>query len=95
MALGAALIASGAIGAAPLVAAAQTPASIRSAVEGSADARSFTDVPASHRFFADISWLAERGITTGNADGSFAPKRAVTREAMAAFLHRYDTRFGE
>jgi hypothetical protein len=38
--------------------------------------------------------LAQSGITTGNADGSFAPKASVTREAMAAFLHRYDNRIG-
>jgi hypothetical protein len=49
----------------------------------------FTDVPRSHRFYADIAWLAGEGVTTGNADGSFAPKAPVTREAMAAFLYRY------
>jgi uncharacterized membrane protein (DUF441 family) len=58
--------------------------------EFSVPARSpFSDVPTSHRFYREIAWLAQSGITTGNADGSFAPKASVTREAMAAFLYRY------
>ena len=36
----------------------------------------------------DINRLAASGITTGCASGSFCPTRAVTREQMAAFLHR-------
>lgn len=57
-----------------------------------------TDVPATHEFYADISWMNERGLTTGIAqtdpDGTvtyvFAPKNAVTREAMAAFMFRLE-----
>ncbi|EYR62706.1 hypothetical protein N866_05795, partial [Actinotalea ferrariae CF5-4] len=49
----------------------------------------FTDVPATHRFAREISWLADQGITTGFTDGKFRPGEAVSRAAMAAFLHRY------
>lgn len=48
----------------------------------------FTDVPASHPFCGEIAWLADTGITTGWADGTFRPGQPVTREAMAAFLFR-------
>lgn len=52
----------------------------------------FGDVPAGYPFATYISWLADRGISTGwvDADGSadFRPTQAVTREAMAAFLYR-------
>jgi hypothetical protein len=41
-----------------------------------------------HRFSWEISWLAAEGITTGYADGTFKPGRAVSRGAMAAYLHR-------
>ena len=49
----------------------------------------FTDVPTGHPFYREISWLAETGITTGMGDGSFGSGRAVSRDAMAAFLYRY------
>ena len=48
----------------------------------------FTDVPASHPFCGEITWLADTGITTGWADGTFRPATPVSREAMAAFLYR-------
>lgn len=48
----------------------------------------FTDVPAGHRFAAPIGWLAVAGISTGYEDGSFHPTEDVSRQAMAAFLHR-------
>ena len=55
----------------------------------------FTDVRSDNRFAREIAWLADRGITTGTrlADGTvvFEPTVAVSRQAMAAFLHRYDT----
>lgn len=52
------------------------------------DGSTFTDVPPSHPFHADITWLADEGITTGYADGSFRPLGSVNRDAMAAFLFR-------
>ncbi|MCC5952220.1 MAG: S-layer homology domain-containing protein [Acidimicrobiia bacterium] len=51
-------------------------------------APTFTDVPADHPFHDDIAWLAATGITTGYPDGTFAPTNPVSRQAMAAFLHR-------
>jgi hypothetical protein len=50
----------------------------------------FPDVGATHTFYAEITWLADTGITGGFADGTFRPGAAVTRQAMAAFLRRYD-----
>lgn len=52
----------------------------------------FSDVPPDHRFFREISWLAQQGITEGLGDGSFGAALPVTRDAMAAFLQRYDAR---
>ncbi len=51
---------------------------------------SFNDVPTNHPFFKEIEWLATTGITAGFADGGFHPTSAVSRQSMAAFLHRYD-----
>jgi hypothetical protein len=48
----------------------------------------FPDVPASSTFFDEICWLDRMGITGGFGDGTFRPGQAVTRQSMAAFLHR-------
>jgi hypothetical protein len=48
----------------------------------------FTDVPLGVPFVNEIAWLKSSGISTGNADGTFAPDRAVSRQAVAAFLNR-------
>lgn len=51
----------------------------------------FTDVPNSNIFHSDIDWLADAGVTKGcnpPANDEFCPKDVVTRETMAAFLHR-------
>lgn len=48
----------------------------------------FTDVAADHPFCGEIAWLVEEGIATGYSDGSFGPGDVVSRQAMAAFLHR-------
>lgn len=50
--------------------------------------RDFPDVPRDHPFYREISWLAQSGITTGYADGTFRPAAPVARQAMAAFLYR-------
>jgi hypothetical protein len=50
----------------------------------------FPDVPTTHPFFLEIEWMAAEGITGGFDDGDFRPGATVTRQAMAAFLHRYD-----
>jgi hypothetical protein len=49
---------------------------------------SFPDVPTSHPFYKEIEWLVAAGITTGFPDGNFRPGAEVSRQAMAAFLHR-------
>lgn len=54
----------------------------------------FSDVPVTYPFSTEIAWLAAQGITTGYADGTFKPTAPVSREAMAAFLYRYEVRFG-
>lgn len=48
----------------------------------------FSDVPTSHVFYDDIAWMAELEITGGFSDGTFRPTASVTRQSMAAFLHR-------
>lgn len=48
------------------------------------------DVPASHPFCGEIAWMLESGITTGYPDGTFRPGANVTRQSMAAFIHRFD-----
>ena len=58
----------------------------------------FTDVSDANLFHDDIAWLADEGITLGcnpPNDDRFCPDDAVTREQMAAFLHRFaDTQGG-
>ncbi|WP_299169624.1 S-layer homology domain-containing protein [uncultured Arthrobacter sp.] len=50
----------------------------------------FPDVTKDNQFFKEISWLASTGITTGYPDGTFKPVQSVNRDAMAAFLYRFD-----
>jgi secreted trypsin-like serine protease len=49
---------------------------------------SFSDVGPAHPFLTPISWLADTGVSTGYADGTFRPAAPVSRQAMAAFLYR-------
>lgn len=50
---------------------------------------SLSDVSEDDWFFAPVQWMVDRAITTGYQDGSFKPKRAVTRAEAVTFLHRY------
>ncbi|OWY60485.1 hypothetical protein B7486_68925, partial [cyanobacterium TDX16] len=50
----------------------------------------FPDVPTSHPFFLEVEWLAETGITGGYEDDTFRPAAPVSRQAMAAFVYRFD-----
>ena len=50
----------------------------------------FDDVPPDHPFHDAIAWLVDEGITSGFPDNTFQPTRAVSRQAAAAFLHRYE-----
>jgi len=53
----------------------------------------FSDVPASHPFFVEIDWLVSELIAGGFADGTFRPGDDVTRQAVAAFLSRFNMAF--
>jgi len=48
----------------------------------------FPDVPSSYTFYSSICWLVQNKITSGMADGTYAPTRVVNRGSMAAFLYR-------
>jgi hypothetical protein len=54
----------------------------------------FGDVATDHPFYNEITWLASTGITTGFPDGTFHPQAPVNRDAMAAFMSRWNTQFG-
>ena len=55
----------------------------------------FVDVPTSSQFYREISWLASSGISTGWNDRTFRPLNPVNRDAMAAFMKRFDARYGK
>ena len=48
-----------------------------------------TDVGPGHQVHPQITWAAGQGIVQGYPDGTFRPLANVTRQAMAAFLHRF------
>jgi hypothetical protein len=48
----------------------------------------FPDVGPGNPFRLEVEWLASEGITEGYDDGTFRPTNPVSRQAMAAFLHR-------
>ena len=52
----------------------------------------FPDVPITHPFFDAIAWMVGAHIASGYGDGNFHPNDPVTRQAVAAFLYRYDRR---
>ena len=52
----------------------------------------FTDVTPSTPFYKEIMWLAQTEITGGFNDGSFRTLQPVNRDAMAAFLFRFDNK---
>lgn len=58
----------------------------------------FVDVDTSNQFYKEITWLAAQGISSGwnegNGKASYRPWSAVNRDAMAAFMYRWDTKFG-
>lgn len=50
----------------------------------------FTDVGPFHVFREPIEWMASQGIADGNTDGSFGAVTVMSRQALAAFLARYE-----
>ncbi|WP_354183064.1 GH25 family lysozyme [Arthrobacter sp. UYP6] len=53
----------------------------------------FRDVAVNNKYYKEISWLAATGISTGWEDRTFRPYEPIKRDAMAAFLQRYDAKF--
>jgi len=53
-------------------------------------AATFPDVSTAHPFFLEVEWLEDSGITGGYDDGTFRPSSPVTRQAMAAFVYRFE-----
>lgn len=58
--------------------------------EGSCAGTGFPDVANDHPFCHEIAWMVAGGITDGYADGTFRPTTTISRQAAAAFLHRFD-----
>ena len=56
--------------------------------EPTATQSSFSDVAEGKYYTKAVLWAAENGITTGNADGTFAPNATVTRAQFVTFLWR-------
>lgn len=56
------------------------------------------DVTRKSKFYREIRWMYDNGITTGYSQGNgryvFNEKGNTNRDAFAAFLQRYDTKFG-
>ena len=50
----------------------------------------FSDVPASHPLCGEIDWMVDSGVAAGYDDGTFKPTAPISRQAMAAFIYRYD-----
>lgn len=50
----------------------------------------FTDMTPATAYYREVTWMASNNITTGWADGTFRPVTPVNRDAMAAFLYRFD-----
>jgi Tol biopolymer transport system component len=49
----------------------------------------FPDLDTDDVFFLEIEWLASVGVAEGFDDETFRPTFVVSRQAMAAYLHRY------
>jgi poly(3-hydroxybutyrate) depolymerase len=50
--------------------------------------KDFTDVTPGASAFTAVSWMKEKGYTTGYSDGSFGVQQPITRGELAAFLYR-------
>ena len=55
----------------------------------------FPDVAQANPFCSEIAWLSTQGIAAGYADGGFHPSALISRQAMGAFLYRYDHTSGD
>ncbi|HEU0257222.1 MAG TPA: S-layer homology domain-containing protein [Microbacteriaceae bacterium] len=52
---------------------------------------SFKDVTPTTQFYDEISWMDSTGISQGYADGDYKPDASIKRNAMAAFLYRFNS----
>ena len=50
----------------------------------------FKDVAPNSMFYREIEWLAAQKVTTGWPDQTYRPLEPIHRDAMAAFLYRYN-----
>ena len=67
-------------------------ATILYSLDGGADVSSlssFSDVADGQWYARAVAWAERQGIVSGMGDGTFAPEAAITREQLAAILHRY------
>ncbi len=53
----------------------------------------FKDVARSQLYAKEMCWMKSEGISQGWSDGTYRPLEPVKRDAMAAFLQRYDAKF--
>ncbi|GAA1346404.1 S-layer homology domain-containing protein [Arthrobacter roseus] len=51
----------------------------------------FVDVTRASQFYTEIAWMDATNISNGWNDGTYRQVAPITREAMAAFIHRLDT----
>lgn len=49
----------------------------------------FSDTDPDAWYTQAVSWAAETGVASGEADGAFSPDARVTREQLAVFLYRF------
>lgn len=54
-------------------------------------ASSFADVPANQYYADAVAWASANNIVNGVSADKFAPNNNITREQMAAIIHRYAT----
>jgi subtilisin family serine protease len=50
----------------------------------------YKDIRPGQQFYKEMSWLASKNISTGWSDGTFRALSSTNRDAMAAFLFRWD-----
>lgn len=54
----------------------------------------FKDIKYGDQFYKEVSWMKASGISTGWSDGTYRPLNKVNRDAMAAFIYRFDQNIG-
>lgn len=56
-------------------------------------AKPFGDVPVTSQFCGAIQWFKDKGIAEGYSAAEFGVTRPVSRQAMAAWIHRYSSMY--